>query len=90
MGIIGNFLADQAGNIGEFVDKNIFGGSGKTGRSVGGASSSLLRLLPFEKGGYVTVAPTSRAPLTVKVPVMEKGGMVKKAKAKKGKGKKKM
>jgi hypothetical protein len=53
MGVIGNFLADNAGGIGSWIDKNIFAGSGKTGKSVGQASSSLLRLLPFEKGGKV-------------------------------------
>lgn len=67
MGVIGNLLADNASGIGSWIDKNIFGGSGQTGSRIGGASSGLLRLLPFEKGG-----------------------MVKKAKAKKGKGKKKM
>lgn len=87
MGLIGNFLADQAGNIGEFIDKNVFGGSGKTGRSVGGASSGLLRLLPFEQGGYVMATPTPRNALMIKVPTMEKGGRVQR---KKGKGKKKM
>jgi hypothetical protein len=69
MGIIGNLLADNASGIGSWIDKNIFGGSGKTGRSIGDASSNLLRLIPFENGGKVK-------PM--------------KAKAKKGKGKKKM
>lgn len=87
MGIIGNFLADQAGNIGEFIDKKVFGGSGKTGRSVGGASSSLLRLLPFEQGGIV-IHPVTRQP--IRVNAMQKGGMAMPKKKGKGKGKKKM
>lgn len=74
MGIVGNFLAGEAGNIGSWIDKNIFGGSGATGQKIGSASSGLLRLLPFEQGGYVMTAPTSRAPLNIKVPLMEKGG----------------
>lgn len=53
MGIVGNFLADNAGGIGSWLDKNVFGGSGKTGKAVGQASSSLLRMLPFEKGGKI-------------------------------------
>lgn len=88
MGIIGNFLADQAGNIGEFIDKKVFGGSGNTGRSVGSASSSLLRLLPFENGGVV-MHPVTGQP--IRVNAMQKGGMVKpKKKAGKKKAMKKM
>jgi hypothetical protein len=79
MGVIGNFLADRAGDIGELIDK-AFGGSGKTGRTVGGASSGLIRLLPFEKGGYVVSTPTARNALVVKVPTLEKGGRVQRKK----------
>lgn len=53
MGVIGNLLADNAGGIGSWIDRNIFGGSGKTGESVGKASQSLLRMIPFERGGKI-------------------------------------
>jgi hypothetical protein len=53
MGFIGNLLADNSSSIGSWIDKNIFGGSGKTGGKIGGAASGLLRLLPFEQGGMV-------------------------------------
>ena len=85
MGFVGNALAGAAGGIGEWIDKNVFGGTGKTGRSIGEASSSLIRLLPFESGGMVHYID----PRTGKV-VRSVQKKAKKAPAKKsGKGKKK-
>lgn len=87
MGFIGNLLGGAAGSIGEFIDKNVFGGTGKTGRSIGEASSNLIRLLPFESGGMVHYID----PRTGKVVrSVKKKAPAKKAPAKKsGKGKKK-
>jgi hypothetical protein len=87
MGFVGNLLGGAAGGIGEWIDKNVFGGTGKTGRSIGEASSSLIRLLPFESGGVVHYID----PRTGKVvrSVQKKKAPAKKAPAKKGKGKNK-
>jgi hypothetical protein len=76
MGIVGNALANVAGDIGGWIDKNIFHGSGATGRSIGEASSNLIRMLPFESGGKITKQHMVQAH--------------RKAPAKKGRGKKKM
>jgi hypothetical protein len=92
MGFIGNLLGGAAGSIGEFIDKNVFGGTGKTGRSIGEASSNLIRLLPFEAGGMVHfVDPrTGKIVRSVKKKAPAKKAPAKKAPAKKApKGKKK-
>lgn len=78
MGFIGNLLADNSSSIGSWIDKNIFGGSGKTGGQIGGAASSLLRLLPFEQGGMVHYMD----PRTGKIVKSVKKKAPKKAKAK--------
>jgi hypothetical protein len=78
MGVVGNALASVAGDIGGWIDKNIFRGSGARGRSIGEASSNLIRMLPFDAGGKITKQHMGQA------------HMKKKAPAKKGRGKKKM
>jgi hypothetical protein len=90
MGVVGNILGGAAGSVGEWIDKNIFGGSGKTGRSIGEASSNLIRLLPFETGAVVPyIDPrTGKVVRSVQKKAPAKKAPAKKAPAKKGKGKK--
>lgn len=71
MGVVGNALASVAGDVGGWIDRNIFGGSGQRGRSIGEASSNLIRMLPFEKGGKVK--PMKKAPAKRKAPAKKKG-----------------
>lgn len=78
MGVIGELLSNNAADIGGWIDR-AFGGSGQRGRSIGEASSNLIRMLPFESGGMVHYMD----PRTGKVVRSVK----KKAPAKKGKGK---
>jgi hypothetical protein len=84
MGIIGNLLASASGDIGSWIDRNVFGGSGATGRRVGGALSPLATLIPFQQGGLVmqpNLNLVQRQPRAVKA--MKKGGAVKKTVQKK-------
>ena len=62
MGVVGNALASVAGDVGSWIDRNIFHGSGNTGRSIGEASSNLIRMLPFESGGKIVKPPMKKAP----------------------------
>jgi hypothetical protein len=86
MGFVGDFLSSNAADIGGWIDK-AFGGSGATGRKIGGAASGLLKLIPLERGGMVHYID----PRTGKVvrSVQKKKAPAKKAPAKKGKGKNK-
>lgn len=83
MGIIGNLIAGASGDIGSWIDQNIFGGSGRTGRQIGGALSPLASLIPFQQGGLVIQPNLNLVQRQRPVKAMKKGGVVKKTPQKK-------